>query len=231
MKGTKIIVGALVLSMGLLGTGYAYWTDELQVDTTVATGKFNVDFANQPTVSVYYADSLGTALANDNEYVKTGGTALLSDQQVDTLAATDNINDLITFDVTQLVPGVATIFETTIRNTGDVAAVLESISVTGTCAEELKEYLGVDIVAWDTTKGENVSILANGYVKMKDLPSNIVISGENQQNVLLLNQSPDDIITMKVKFYLMKDATNNTQLKDATVGFKLNFGQYFQPAQ
>ncbi|MGL4344448.1 MAG: hypothetical protein ACRCTE_04555 [Cellulosilyticaceae bacterium] len=44
MKKTKFMVGALVLSMGLLGTGYAYWTDALTVGTTVSTGKFDVTF-------------------------------------------------------------------------------------------------------------------------------------------------------------------------------------------
>lgn len=43
MKRSKFMIGALVLSMGLLGTGYAYWTDALQVNTTVTTGKLDVD--------------------------------------------------------------------------------------------------------------------------------------------------------------------------------------------
>lgn len=43
MKRSKFMIGALVLSMGLLGTGYAYWTDALQVNTTVNTGKLDVN--------------------------------------------------------------------------------------------------------------------------------------------------------------------------------------------
>lgn len=43
MKRSKFMIGALVLSMGLLGTGYAYWTDALQVNTTVTTGKLDVN--------------------------------------------------------------------------------------------------------------------------------------------------------------------------------------------
>lgn len=44
MKRSKFMIGALVLSMGLLGTGYAYWTDQLVVNTTVNTGNLDMDF-------------------------------------------------------------------------------------------------------------------------------------------------------------------------------------------
>lgn len=46
MKRTKFIAGALVLSMGLLGTGYAYWTDTLNVNATVTTAKMAVEFVS-----------------------------------------------------------------------------------------------------------------------------------------------------------------------------------------
>ncbi|WP_069999545.1 hypothetical protein [Cellulosilyticum sp. I15G10I2] len=42
MKRSKLLVGVLVASMALLGTGYAYWTDILTVKTTVSTGELNV---------------------------------------------------------------------------------------------------------------------------------------------------------------------------------------------
>lgn len=44
MKKRRFIVGILVLSMILLGTGYAYWTHSLHVTTTATTGDLNVKF-------------------------------------------------------------------------------------------------------------------------------------------------------------------------------------------
>jgi predicted ribosomally synthesized peptide with SipW-like signal peptide len=49
MKKSKLLVGVLVASMALLGTGYAYWTDQLTVNATVTTGELKVVYTeNQP---------------------------------------------------------------------------------------------------------------------------------------------------------------------------------------
>ena len=42
MKRAKLLVGVLVASIALLGTGYAYWTDQLTVNATVTTGELKV---------------------------------------------------------------------------------------------------------------------------------------------------------------------------------------------
>jgi len=44
MKRKGFIAGILVLSMLLMGTGYAYWTDKLTVVTTADTGELKVKF-------------------------------------------------------------------------------------------------------------------------------------------------------------------------------------------
>lgn len=49
MKKSKLLAGVLVASMALLGTGYAYWTDQLTVKTTVATGELNVKYVSVST--------------------------------------------------------------------------------------------------------------------------------------------------------------------------------------
>ncbi|MBB2182463.1 signal peptide protein [Lachnospiraceae bacterium MD1] len=44
MMRKRFIVGVLVLSMLLMGTGYAYWTDKLDIRTTASTGELKVKF-------------------------------------------------------------------------------------------------------------------------------------------------------------------------------------------
>ncbi len=44
MKKSKLLVGVLVASMALLGTGYAYWTDTLTIKGTVKTGELEVKY-------------------------------------------------------------------------------------------------------------------------------------------------------------------------------------------
>ncbi len=49
MKRSKLLVGVLVASIALLGTGYAYWTDQLTVNATVTTGELKVVYTEGAT--------------------------------------------------------------------------------------------------------------------------------------------------------------------------------------
>ncbi len=51
MKKSKFMVGVLVASIALLGTGYAYWTDQLTLKSTVETGRLNVIYTAAPTLA------------------------------------------------------------------------------------------------------------------------------------------------------------------------------------
>ncbi|PHV70458.1 hypothetical protein CS063_10235 [Sporanaerobium hydrogeniformans] len=51
MRKSKLMIGVLVVSIALLGTGYAYWTDQLTLNSTVETGKLNVIYTAAPTLA------------------------------------------------------------------------------------------------------------------------------------------------------------------------------------
>lgn len=52
MKKAKLLAGVLAASMTLLGTGYAYWSDQLKVTATVSTGNLEVNYVtNSVTTS------------------------------------------------------------------------------------------------------------------------------------------------------------------------------------
>jgi hypothetical protein len=63
MKRRRFIAGVLVLSMLLMGTGYAYWTDKLEIKTTAETGKLDVKFLDSNLYG-YYADENGWSIVN-----------------------------------------------------------------------------------------------------------------------------------------------------------------------
>ncbi|WP_028829515.1 hypothetical protein [Proteocatella sphenisci] len=54
MKKIKGIFGILLMITGMLGTGYAYWMDDLQVYATVATGNFDVEYCEEHTEGEIY---------------------------------------------------------------------------------------------------------------------------------------------------------------------------------
>ncbi len=63
MKKRRFIAGVLALSMLLMGTGYAYWTKKLDIQTTATTGRLDVKFTD---LSLYgkYSDENGWRIIN-----------------------------------------------------------------------------------------------------------------------------------------------------------------------
>lgn len=58
MNGKSLVGSVLALSLVLAGTGYAYWTDTLSIDTKAATGEFGVKFADLGLYAQYNNETL-----------------------------------------------------------------------------------------------------------------------------------------------------------------------------
>lgn len=58
----KFIAGALALSMVLAGTGYAYWTDALNITTSATTGNMDVQFMDLGLMAQYSDESAGWSI-------------------------------------------------------------------------------------------------------------------------------------------------------------------------
>ncbi|MGL4344447.1 MAG: hypothetical protein ACRCTE_04550 [Cellulosilyticaceae bacterium] len=120
MKKTKFMVGALVLSMGVLGTGYAYWTDVLTVGTTVSTGKFEMAFNTEE-------DGI-----NDNsEYVES--TIL------------EPMDKGFSVEIKDVYPGAQANYYINIKNEGTIPAKVEEVKVTFEGSQELANELKFNV--------------------------------------------------------------------------------------
>lgn len=123
------MIGALVLSMGLLGTGYAYWTDALQVNTTVTTGKFDMEF-------VAGSESVNASEDGKNyvgQYKVTGeGVEKIADDSglVGTVTTEEgkDANEVVTFTAHNLYPTASVEFNVGIKNAGTIAAKLGTVA-------------------------------------------------------------------------------------------------------
>lgn len=224
MKKTKFMIGALVLSMGLLGTGYAYWTDTLAVSTKVDTGHLNVKFANLESKDTYANDSWNEV---DSKY-----TTFVSTKKLDKGPAEgdyNNDNDLISIEVNELVPGAYTCVTANMVNDGTVAARLAKVipTISGDMSAELKQQLTVDIIVSDKEKGEWFPrVLYTG--KLQNLTETTLTNTLLEKNILFVpGKGVDSDIKLDIVVGLSKDATNVVQEKTGTVDLQFVFNQAF----
>jgi len=140
----RIIACVIACATLLMGTGFAYWTDLINIRATAETGYLDVNFKE--------AKYLG------NNFVPTN--AKLEESAYDTTARTakvdENNPDLVTFDITDLYPGHYEAFQATAVNAGTVAAKLGKVttSISGTNGVTL-DMIGIALDAvsdYETTK-------------------------------------------------------------------------------
>jgi len=130
MKKIKGIFGILVMITGILGTGYAYWMDDLKVYATVATGDFDVEYCEEHTQGdIDGVSSLGID-------IKDGKAEIMVDK---------------------LAPGCDLTANMCFKNTGSVNAILSGIRIENleyTDEYEIVQYRAV--IGENIISGENL---------------------------------------------------------------------------
>lgn len=132
----KLIACVLACATLLMGTGFAYWTDLININATAETGYLDVNF----TDAVY----LGNNFVATNEK--------LDENSYDTTARTAKLDvanpDQVAFDISDLYPGHYEAFQATAENAGTVAAKLGKVttSISGSNAMT-KDMIGIALDA------------------------------------------------------------------------------------
>lgn len=140
----RIIACVLACAMLLLGTGYAYWTDTIDLTTSATTGDLQVKFT-------------GAVDLDKNNFVATGDTNLPESayDEIDNDAELVD-DDSVTFNVDQLYPGHYETFKATAVNAGSVAAELGKINIEDLNQDttQIADMVGIaiDVQASYTTK-------------------------------------------------------------------------------
>lgn len=128
MKKPKILIASLAASVMIMGSGYAYWTQDLEIDNTVSTGYLDVKFVQ----------------ASVGDYDNRGVSDLVT---VDKSIAEDGQS--MTFTVGNLYPGAGAALNFVVENTGTVNAKVSG--VTGTVIENAALANALDYTV-DTVK-------------------------------------------------------------------------------
>ena len=135
MKKVRVLALTLIFALGLMGAGYAYWTDTLTINNSVSTGELNVRFVDQNVTrggdNQVGTNDAGQRIAYWESYVKheglnNGPATIVSDKTVTT-------------EVTNMYPGAYAQYYGTIENNGTIPAVFAdaTVSFTGKNGENL----------------------------------------------------------------------------------------------
>ncbi len=123
MKKSKIIASILILSIMLMGAGYAIWTDSAKITNTVNSGNMNVEFVStSETCPLIHLPNIGN-LEIGSDYVESS----------------INLDEpkTITVTVDNLYPGTGVLYAAKFENKGTIPAVIENVEVNFTEDNEL----------------------------------------------------------------------------------------------
>ncbi|MFZ5352002.1 MAG: hypothetical protein ACOZCL_04650 [Bacillota bacterium] len=112
MRKTKFLIMVLVVSIMLMGAGYAAWTDQLVINNTVSTGELDVQMLQEGS----------TVVVNDE----------LTNREAECVVNMDSEGeyDLAEVTITNLYPGAVATVTIPVQNTGDIPVLLQSATNT-----------------------------------------------------------------------------------------------------
>lgn len=215
MKKSKFLLGAAVLSVGLMGTGYAAWTDIVTVGNTVTTGNLEVAFATNASASGVAGRDGALDFTDSAKYTKT------------TQAVVTN-GDKATLSVTEICPGYEATFKFEVKNAGTMAAELNGIKIGELSNPEFKNQLEIRIIAKNQQHKVLNLVGKTDYVLLENAQAELndfFASNSDVMRELLLEESGN--MTFEVRTRMIKDAKDSLQTEvgeDAeTVSFDLEF--------
>lgn len=137
MKKTKLLAVVLVVSIILMGAGYAYWQQDLKINATVDTGYLNVQFA--PSSHVIGDVDGKIQLPKDLWKAITNPTDFDGSEYMDVSVNGSEDNHDVEFTFSEIYPGAGGYVSFKIVNTGTVPAKLTSVTPKILEGEDLKD--------------------------------------------------------------------------------------------
>ena len=227
MKKTKLLTLTLVVAIMMVGAGYALWTDRLEINSTVSTGTFDVDFTGlttlacapdpeEVTVKSFYVDRLTTD-ADDNGEDK----------------------DEIIVTLENLYPTAKVVRHVVLENVGSVSAKLDRFTLkstdllnpNATTETPILKYMNVSLDFGDKVSKlrafPNHHVFTENAVNPGGLPAGAeVLSIAKELPASVITLAPGAKVEFDLIFELKHDAPNNT-----TEGQKAQFNVFFDYGQ
>ncbi len=145
MKKSKLMVGVLVASIALLGTGYAYWTDQLTLNSTVGTGKLDIIYNYAPDLSIGELEETKASSSDQfSEKPSTPGNPEDAYISFEYEKIAKPFKDL-KFNFDGLFPGSFVTVEFVASNVGSIPAVIDNVEASFSGSQSLRDKLEVEL--------------------------------------------------------------------------------------
>ncbi len=202
MKKAKLIALTLVVAIMMVGAGYAYWSDSVNINGTVNTGEFKVEFINGSVGYVDHGESGATNYTTLTEPILTN-----TDPNTARLA------------ISNMYPGKEVTYTLKVKNKGSIPAVFKdaSVSYKGSDSRSLKKLMAYKC-------GLSFGSPAH-FVSATDFETSI----ETLLNGLELAAGEEKEI--KGAFYLSEDVDNTDDVEDSLLvaNITINWTQHNDP--
>ncbi|WP_418790602.1 hypothetical protein [Phosphitispora sp. TUW77] len=239
MSKAKYITVVLVLSLCLMGAGYAAWSETVTINNTAETGNLTVEFV-QTAIWPYIADFQQMSTMPYNVPSPIVNSEIIHGAKVTTV------------NIDHMFPGSWTVFEARIENLGTIPAKGDNIEVIFSpgSSQYLKEQMIVMGEIQHFTPDSSVPggfklVNSSGflYAQLKDLglclnnaisgwevkPGDIItfdVSDETRSKIAEKIPGYDETLQNSLYFWLPSTADNNTENQSVKFTIHLNFKQF-----
>lgn len=205
MKKPKFIAIVLVLTIFLMGTGYAAWSETVTINNTVETGKLSVEFVDNHSFLFGIHPYAGV-------FDDKGGPNYLT-------AEIDHGAKTTTFTVEDMYPGSTAFFEVLVENKGSIPAEFDyaKVNFLDDCSDPMKE----ELVVFGGIKHWRPGVLLPIEVKMIPFP----FPWDSEDEIVRLNELESilnsllDGMELEVGDFITFDVTDE---------YKQQIGAYFE---
>ncbi|WDV45643.1 hypothetical protein PV797_19440 [Clostridiaceae bacterium M8S5] len=212
MQKTKFISLALILSLILIGAGYAGWTETFVSTNNINTGNLKIDYVegnekHQADIYEHYDEIWQNIHPGDNNDYN-----IKMDYERIKASNSDDAGSVI-FNVTNLAPGTIYWSSFSLKNVGTVPAALKNVVASTSGDNELMEKITLSIII-DRNQDE---LFLCKYALLKDL-KNIELTP-----TVMKKLKNGDSVTVDLVFYLDENSFEGDECENTSLQLALDY--------
>lgn len=220
MKKTRFLILALVVAVMLVGAGYAWWSESVQISSTVNTGYLDVDAQNPTAYTEFLSGNLlgKDIYLPDNNYSKAGIAFVPSTDS-------QNDDDSVTVTFSDMYPGSKGTAKFDIINNSTMGVKL----VRFMNASALGTLEAVDVSISPKFKNEDANWPLDDDIRLDAVYTNGVLTGYKMPDIfddVIFDKG--EVLEVKITAIVSKDLDNSGEKGTLTLNLTPKFVQFNQ---